>query len=91
MKVALAAQVFSRRTSIAMKSLSLTPDAKQTADLLEFFNNVFDFFNSGSSIEVGTRRPALRQLWDKQRKVKYSFLDCYSYCVLKLTIYNKYK
>ena len=71
MKVSLAAQVLSRRAAIAIRTYSneLSPNAPRTADLLEFFNSVFDFCNSSSVLDFGTRRPALRTMWDEQKEV----------------------
>ena len=75
MKVSLAAQVLSRRTSIAMKNSSnfLSVHAKDTANILLFFNDLFDFFNSSNLTDCGTRRPALRQLWPTQKEVRLNF------------------
>ena len=73
MRVSIAAQVLSRRTAAAMKTSldELPPSAPRTADMLEFFNQLFDFFNSNSLLDCGTRRPALRQLWDQQEQVSH--------------------
>lgn len=71
MRVSLAAQVMSRRTAAAMKTSldELPSSAIRTADMLAFFNSLFDFFNSSSILDCGTRRPALRQLWEEQKEV----------------------
>lgn len=70
MKVSLAAQLFSHTNSAAMESMKeqLSPTASSTANMLRMFNNLFDFLNSRSLTEVGTRRVALRQLWDEQQR-----------------------
>lgn len=71
MNVRLAAQVFSHRTASAMRSYEseLPASAGRTADWIELINNVFDFLNSSNLQEVGTRRPALAQLWESQKAV----------------------
>lgn len=73
MRVKLAAQIFSHRTASAMRSCSndLPASSTQTANLIEMFNDMFDFVNSGNLQEVGTRRPALKQLWLSQQEVSY--------------------
>lgn len=58
-----------------MSSLDeLPPTAPRTAEILQFFNVLFDFFNSNSILECGTRRPALRQLWEEQKEVNILYL-----------------
>ena len=71
MKVKLAAQVLSHRTASAIRSYcdDLPQSCKRTADTIELFNNLFDFLNSSNIQEVGTRRPALLQLWSAQKQV----------------------
>lgn len=71
MKVSLATQVFSHRSAAAMRSLKdeLASSAEKTADILDFFNRVFDFCNSSNLQTCGTRRPALLQLWAEQQNV----------------------
>ena len=71
MKVKLAAQVLSHRTASAMRSCAkdLPTSSARTADFIELVNNMFDFLNSSSLQEVGTRRPALKQLWISQQQV----------------------
>lgn len=71
MRVKLAAQVFSRRVSRAMKSYvsDLSPTACSTAEFIDTVNNLFDFMNSSNLHEVGTRCPAMRQQWDRQQEV----------------------
>lgn len=80
MNVRLAAQVFSHRTAAAMRSSSenLPPTANRTANLLEMFNDMFDFLNSNNLKEVGTRRPAMTQLWSAQKEV--STINILEYC-----------
>lgn len=72
MNVRLAAKVLSHRTASAMRSLQneLPASSVATADLLDTFNSIFDFLNSSYIGEVGSRRPALRQLWESQQEVR---------------------
>lgn len=72
MNVRLAAQILSHRTAAAMRSCKedLSTSASTTADLLDLFNSVFDFLNSNNVREVGSRRPALQQLWSAQQEVR---------------------
>lgn len=69
MKVSLAVQVFSHTTSAALSSMEdvLSPTSANTANTLRLFNDIFDFCNSRSLSEIGTRRVALRQIWVEQR------------------------
>lgn len=71
MKVSLATQVLSHRTAAALRSSSdsLSSTALQTAELVDVFNAVFDFCNANNLKEVGTRRPAMTQLWLSQQSV----------------------
>ena len=46
----------------------LSPTLENTTNILRLFNDVFDFYNSRSLSEVGTRRVALRQMWPQQRE-----------------------
>ena len=77
MNVRLAAQVLSHRTAAAMRSSTaeLPSTSVTTAELLETFNSIFDFLNSSNLREVGSRRPALNQLWVSQQKVSRTIFD----------------
>ena len=77
MRVSLAAQVFSHSTSAALTSMEneLPPTASNTAKLLKMFNQIFDFLNSTSLTEIGSRRVALRQLWHTQREQAVAWIN----------------
>ena len=72
MNVKLAAQVLSHRTAAALRSCSehLPASSERTAETVELFNEMFDFLNSNNLAEVGSRRPALVQLWATQQQVR---------------------
>ena len=68
MRVKLAAQVLSHRTAAAIRSSAaqLASTAGDTADLIEVFNNAFDFLNSSNLKDCRTRRHAMIQVWSTQ-------------------------